>query len=131
MPGATQYWTKKEGELEKSFIRLELEGVDGSWGAIRLRCEANLFKLFRANSLEVSVKPDVPQPASVLLMGSSQTNGKHSIFLTKIINSSSIIFFRRFKDFPQEYAHFSNGNGTSEITVLVRSSTKKDVTIEY
>lgn len=80
VPGSTSYWTKKEAKLEKSFSRLELTGVGGSWGAIRLRCEANLFKLFRANSLEIAVKPDVPQPASVLLMGSSQTIGDLRVF---------------------------------------------------
>ncbi|XP_044747313.1 uncharacterized protein LOC123308630 isoform X2 [Coccinella septempunctata] len=84
VPGSTSYWTKKEAELEKSFSRLELTGVGGSWGAIRLRCEANLFRLFRANSLEVSVKPDVPQPASVLLMGSSRKNGDLRIFHTSM-----------------------------------------------
>ncbi|KAL3288852.1 hypothetical protein HHI36_003299 [Cryptolaemus montrouzieri] len=74
VPGSTSYWTTNDGEqLRKSYSRLELTGVGGSWGDIRLRCEANLFRLFRANSVEVSVKPDVPQPASVLLMESSQT----------------------------------------------------------
>lgn len=57
-----------ENQLETANSRLELTGVGGSWGAIRLRCEATLFRLYRANSLEVEVKPDTPQPASVLLM---------------------------------------------------------------
>ncbi|KAK9876192.1 hypothetical protein WA026_011313 [Henosepilachna vigintioctopunctata] len=97
VPGSTSFWTIKEGDhLEKSFSRLELTGVGGSWGSIQLRCEANLFRLFRANSLEVTVRPDVPQPASVLLMGSSQTDGKQHykwmlLLLTTIITSSELL----------------------------------------
>lgn len=60
-----------ENDMETANSRLELTGVGGSWGAIRLRCEAILFKLYKASSLEVEVKPDTPQPASVLLMDPS------------------------------------------------------------
>nr|CAI5828559.1 unnamed protein product [Callosobruchus analis] len=70
VPGYTSEWiTPWEDDLEKKSGRLELSGVGGSWGALRLRCEATLFHLYRANSLEVEVRPDIPQPASVLLMG--------------------------------------------------------------
>lgn len=58
-------------DLEQKVARLELSGVGGSWGALRIRCEASLFRLYRANSLAVEVRPDTPQPASVLLMGPS------------------------------------------------------------
>ncbi|KAJ8916311.1 hypothetical protein NQ315_005006 [Exocentrus adspersus] len=69
VPGYTSEWTTiVEDQLEKKTGRLELSGVGGSWGALRLRCEASLFRLYRANSLEVEVRPDTPQPASVLLM---------------------------------------------------------------
>lgn len=61
--------------METATSKLELTGVGGSWGTIRLRCEANLFRLYRANSLEVEVKPDSPQPASVLHLGPN-INGK-------------------------------------------------------
>ncbi|VEN45131.1 unnamed protein product, partial [Callosobruchus maculatus] len=70
VPGYTSEWiTPWDDDLEKKSGRLELSGVGGSWGALRLRCEATLFHLYRANSLEVEVRPDMPQPASVLLMG--------------------------------------------------------------
>ncbi|XP_056645045.1 uncharacterized protein LOC130450598 [Diorhabda sublineata] len=70
VPAYTSEWiTSVEDQLEKKTGRLELSGVGGSWGTLRLRCEATLFRLYRANSLEVEVRPDTPQPASVLLMG--------------------------------------------------------------
>lgn len=72
VPGATALSITKDLDLlETAVSRLELTGVGGSWGAIRLRCEGTLFRLYRANSLEVEVRPDTPQPASVLLMGPS------------------------------------------------------------
>lgn len=77
VPGYTsEQITMVEENLERKVGRLELSGVGGSWGAIRLRCEANLFRLYRANSLEVEVRPDTPQPASVLLMGPSSSGNK-------------------------------------------------------
>ncbi|XP_049826288.1 uncharacterized protein LOC126266430 [Aethina tumida] len=77
VPGSTSYTvTQDVDQLEKATSRLELTGVGGMWEAIRLRCEASLFRLYRANSLEVQVKPDTPQPASVLLMGPSINGGK-------------------------------------------------------
>ncbi|XP_065168756.1 uncharacterized protein [Atheta coriaria] len=72
VPGSTSASIIKDSELlDTANSRLELTGVGGSWGAIRLRCEATQFRLYRANSVEVEVKPDTPQPASVLLMGRS------------------------------------------------------------
>ncbi|KAF7277857.1 hypothetical protein GWI33_009111 [Rhynchophorus ferrugineus] len=72
VPGYTSEWTTAtEDQLEQKTAQLELTGVGGSWGALRIRCEANLFRLYRANSVVVEVKPDTPQPASVLLMGPS------------------------------------------------------------
>lgn len=74
VPGSTSSSvTREPGKLEKAISRLELTGAGGSWAAIRLRCEATLFRLYRANSLEVEVKPDSPQPASVLLMETSSS----------------------------------------------------------
>lgn len=68
VPAYTSEWiTSVEDHLERKTGRLELSGVGGSWGTLRLRCEATLFRLYRANSLEVEVRPDTPQPASVLL----------------------------------------------------------------
>lgn len=77
VPGATSTSIMTdENDLETANSRLELTGVGGSWGAIRLRCEATLFRLYKANSLEVEVKPDTPQPASVLLMDPSLAGKK-------------------------------------------------------
>ncbi|XP_030762528.1 uncharacterized protein LOC115887281 [Sitophilus oryzae] len=75
VPGYTSEWTTAtEDQLEQKTAQLELTGVGGSWGALRIRCEASLFRLYRANSVAIEVKPDTPQPASVLLMGPS-SNG--------------------------------------------------------
>ncbi|KAF5283890.1 hypothetical protein FQA39_LY04710 [Lamprigera yunnana] len=74
VPGSTSTSVKIDDDhMETATSRLELTGVGGSWGTIRLRCEAALFRLYKANSLELEVKPDAPtpQPASVLLMGPS------------------------------------------------------------
>ncbi|XP_071053933.1 uncharacterized protein [Onthophagus taurus] len=72
VPGSTSSHVTTDADLlETASSKLELTGVGGSWGTIRLRCEATLFRLYRANSIEVEVKPDTPQPASVLLMGNS------------------------------------------------------------
>ncbi|KAF2902694.1 hypothetical protein ILUMI_03493 [Ignelater luminosus] len=74
VPGSTSTSVKVDEDLlETATSRLELTGVGGSWGTIRLRCEATVFRLYKANSLELEVRPDspTPQPASVLLMGPS------------------------------------------------------------
>lgn len=74
MPGYTSEWTTStEDQLEQKNARLELTGVGGSWDPLRIMCEASLFRLYRAKSLEVEVKPDAPHPASVLLMGASSS----------------------------------------------------------
>ncbi|GJQ78535.1 hypothetical protein Trydic_g11649 [Trypoxylus dichotomus] len=84
VPGSTSSHISTDHDLlETASSKLELTGVGGSWGTIRLRCEANLFRLYRANSIEVEVKPDTPQPASVLLMGPS-INGNRTTFLISI-----------------------------------------------
>ncbi|XP_017778521.1 PREDICTED: uncharacterized protein LOC108564108 [Nicrophorus vespilloides] len=88
VPGSTSSSIIRDTELlETANSRLELTGVGGSWGAIRLRCEATQFRLYRANSLVVEVKPDTPQPASVLLMGPSTNGGGW------IIPSGAHLFF--------------------------------------
>lgn len=61
--------------LETASSRLELTGIGGSPTAVRLRCEATVFRLYRANSLEVEVRPESPQPASVLLLETSWNRG--------------------------------------------------------
>ncbi|XP_074037290.1 uncharacterized protein [Leptinotarsa decemlineata] len=87
VPGYTSEWvTPVEDQLEKKTGRLELSGVGGSWGTLRLRCEATLFRLYRANSLEVEIRPDTPQPASVLLMGPSSRGSKRA-------TSSSLLLY--------------------------------------
>ncbi|KAG5889866.1 hypothetical protein JTB14_003597 [Gonioctena quinquepunctata] len=79
VPGYTSEWvTPVEDQLEKKTGRLELSGVGGSWGTLRLHCEATLFRLYRANSMVVEIRPDTPQPASVLLMESSNRGGKRT-----------------------------------------------------
>lgn len=60
-----------DDDLEKKIAKLELSGLGGSWRPLRIRCEASLFRLYRANSIEIEVRPDTPQPASVLHMGPS------------------------------------------------------------
>lgn len=84
MPGSTSDAVSVGPDmLETAQSRLELTGVGGSPTAVRLRCEASVFRLYRADSLEVEVKPDSPRPASVLLMGQRDRNGngtaKHTI----------------------------------------------------
>lgn len=82
VPGSTSTSVAVDDDaMETASSRLELTGVGGSWGTIRLRCEAAVFRLYKANSLELEVRPDspTPQPASVLLMGPS-INGKSLFF---------------------------------------------------
>ncbi|CAH1126295.1 unnamed protein product [Ceutorhynchus assimilis] len=75
VPGYTSDWiTSNEDQLEQKTARLELTGVGGSWDPLRIMCEATLFRLYRAKSLDIEVKPDTPHPASVLLMGTSSTD---------------------------------------------------------
>ena len=70
VPGATSSHVEMGAdELETASSKLELTGVGGSWGTVRLRCEASLFRFYKVNSVEVEVKPDTPQPASVLGKG--------------------------------------------------------------
>ncbi|XP_050312264.1 uncharacterized protein LOC126747570 [Anthonomus grandis grandis] len=77
VPGYTseQITPLADQSLEQKTARLELSGVGGSWEPLRITCEASLFKLYRARSLEVQVKPDTPHPASVLLMGERNSSG--------------------------------------------------------
>lgn len=90
MPGYTSEKTvPAEEELEQKIARLELSGVGGSWGALRIRCEASLFRLYRANSLEVEVRPDTPQPASVLLMGPSTSKLFTALAFATYFNSGT------------------------------------------
>ncbi|KAK9754844.1 hypothetical protein QE152_g865 [Popillia japonica] len=98
VPGSTSSHISTDRDLlETASSKLELTGVGGSWGTIRLRCEANLFRLYRANSIEVEVKPDTPQPASVLLMGPS-INGNTTLVISRCLITTSvlIILVRRF-----------------------------------
>lgn len=89
VPGYTsEQKLQAEEDLEQKVARLELSGVGGSWGALRIRCEASLFRLYRANSLEVEVRPDTPQPASVLLMG--PTASKYDLYLLFILIHKTI-----------------------------------------
>lgn len=60
-------------QLEERTARLELSGVGGSWDPLRIRCEASLFRLYRAKSREIQVRPDTPQ---VLLL---ETTSKGTI----------------------------------------------------
>lgn len=77
VPGSTSSSVTTDSDnMETARSKLELTGVGGSWGAIRLRCEATVFKLLKVKSLEVEVKPDTPQPASVLHLGPN-INGEH------------------------------------------------------
>ncbi|KAH0999405.1 hypothetical protein HUJ05_013344 [Dendroctonus ponderosae] len=72
VPGYTSEWTTSgSDQLDQKSARLELTGVGGSWDPLRITCEASLFKLYHAKSVEVQVRPDTPQPASVLLMETS------------------------------------------------------------
>ncbi|KAL1502012.1 hypothetical protein ABEB36_007225 [Hypothenemus hampei] len=83
VPGYTsETTTSTPDQLEERTARLELTGVGGSWEPLRIRCEATLFRLYRANSIEVEVKPDTPQPASVLLL--ETTSKGNAIFRIKI-----------------------------------------------
>ncbi|CAG9764526.1 unnamed protein product [Ceutorhynchus assimilis] len=76
VPGYTsEVTTSTQDQLEEKTARLELTGVGGSWEPLRIRCEASLFRLYRAKSLQVEVKPDTPRPASVLLLGPSSSTG--------------------------------------------------------
>ncbi|CAH1960110.1 unnamed protein product [Acanthoscelides obtectus] len=100
VPGYTSEWiTPWEDNLEKRSARLELSGVGGSWGALRLRCEATLFRVYKANSLEVEVRPDTPQPASVLLMGPSNADRKNTAasihLLVLLVGSYRILPFQQ------------------------------------
>ncbi|XP_066249284.1 uncharacterized protein [Euwallacea similis] len=62
VPGYTSEWiTQTQDQLEKRTARLELTGVGGSWEPLRIRCEATLFRLYRAKSMEMQVRPDTPQ----------------------------------------------------------------------
>ncbi|XP_031340301.1 uncharacterized protein LOC116168514 [Photinus pyralis] len=93
VPGSTSTSVKvDEDHLESATSRLELTGVGGSWGTIRLRCEASLFRLYKANSLELEVKPDAPtpQPASVLLMGPSM-NGQRYLLSSGLLTQTSFV----------------------------------------
>lgn len=72
VPGSTSDSVKVGSDLlETAMSKLELTGVGGSPTAVRLRCEASVFRLYRANSVEVEVRPESPQPASVLLLETS------------------------------------------------------------
>uniref|UniRef100_A0AAR5P519 Ig-like domain-containing protein n=3 Tax=Dendroctonus ponderosae TaxID=77166 RepID=A0AAR5P519_DENPD len=72
VPGYTSEWSSATpDQLEERTARLELTGVGGSWEPLRIRCEAAVFRLYRSSSAAVEVKPDTPQPASVLLLETS------------------------------------------------------------
>uniref|UniRef100_A0AAR5P6H8 Ig-like domain-containing protein n=1 Tax=Dendroctonus ponderosae TaxID=77166 RepID=A0AAR5P6H8_DENPD len=85
VPGYTSEWTTSgSDQLDQKSARLELTGVGGSWDPLRITCEASLFKLYHAKSVEVQVRPDTPQPASVLLMETSSNSAAEAHFPAQV-----------------------------------------------
>ncbi|XP_018328873.1 uncharacterized protein LOC108739465 isoform X2 [Agrilus planipennis] len=104
VPGSTSTSIRIDKDLlETATGKLELTGAGGTWVLVRLKCEASVFRLYRASSIEVSVKPESPkpQPASILLMEStsngccSTTNRQDHLYLCIVLCLTVMVLVRQ------------------------------------